>query len=102
MSDDSFENVPDHPGGLASGAAQVRVWAGAHDVGDGVLVGLADLLVSSAGIIDGAAESGSKDYRSLATLIRPHREVLAEIAGHVPTLEPPDEFAAFLEDLKTS
>jgi hypothetical protein len=45
---------------------------------NGKIILTSDLLGSSAGIIDGAAESGSKDYRSLATLIRSHREVLAE------------------------
>jgi hypothetical protein len=99
---DPFDALPDQIGGLAVGAARVRVWAGEHDQGDGVLIGLADLLVTSAAIIDEARDFGSKDLRAISTLIRAHREVLAEIAGHVPTVDPPDEFAAFLDDLKSA
>ena len=102
MSDESFETLPDHLGVLASGAARVRTWAGEHDLGDGVLIGLADLLVTSAAIIDEARDFGSKDLRAISTLVRAHRECLESIAGHVPTVEPPDEFAAFLDDLKSA
>ena len=102
MSDDPFETLPDQNGGLAVGAARVRTWAGEHDQGDGVLIGLADLLVASAAIIDEARDFGSKDLRAITTLVRAHRECLESIAGHVPIVESPDPFDVLLEDLKTS
>jgi hypothetical protein len=77
-------------------------WAGEHDLGDGVLIGLADLLVTSAAIIDEARDFGSKDLRAVSTLVRANRVVLAEIARHAPTVDPPNEFAAFLDDLKSA
>ena len=101
MSDDSFESVAAEVGGLAPGAARVRSWAGVSDLGDGVVIGLADLLVTSAAIIDEARAAKAKDLRAIATLVRAHRECLESIGQHVQTEAGPSEFDAFLEDLQT-